>query len=167
MILRTPSILLLIALTLSLGPLTAARAGAGPSGRQFIGLSVPDAKASATWYQQAFGLQVLRETEAPDGRARVLVLGSDSLLIELLQHRDALPFDSRSHKSRAMVHGLFKVGFEVADLEMTLKQLRQLGAELMTADIVDDREQGLRYLLVRDNNGNLLQLFGTPAKAER
>jgi catechol 2,3-dioxygenase-like lactoylglutathione lyase family enzyme len=161
MSLKTPFASVVMVLVLSVGTAATTLGQAAPVGRQFIGLSVPDAPAAASWYQKAFGVSVLHEIKDPDGQAHVFILGSDTLLIELLQHRDAKPPDAAAHESKYLVHGVFKVGFYVADLDKAVVHLRGLGAEFVT-NIVDNREQRLRFVLVRDLNGNVIQLLGTP-----
>ncbi len=140
--------------------LTVGAADAPPApARAFLALSVADAAASATWYARAFDARVLHESAAPDGSARAIVIGSDRLLVELLQHRDARP--RAAGTGRHLLHGPFKAGFQVADLEASVARLRAMDAELVTG-IVEDAQLGLHYAIVRDNEGNTLQLFGAP-----
>ena len=60
-----------------------------PVAPQFVALSVPDAQKSAAWYRQAFGLRVLDEIRPDNGEAHIILLASDTLLMEILQLRDA------------------------------------------------------------------------------
>src|SRR6185436_18093384 len=56
----------------------------------FVGLSVPDAEASARWYVDHLGLKVaLRPVTTPD--FQVIVLEGRGWMVELVQRRDARP----------------------------------------------------------------------------
>jgi catechol 2,3-dioxygenase-like lactoylglutathione lyase family enzyme len=132
-----------------------------PAAPQFVALSVPDAGASARWYQEAFGLRVLDEIKPEDGAAHVFILASDTLLVEILQLRAAKSPDEEGVQSPERTHGIFKVGFHVADLDAAVKKLRDMKAVFDT-DIIDDRQHGLRFVLLRDPDGNYVQLFGKP-----
>jgi glyoxylase I family protein len=132
-----------------------------PRAPQFVALSVPDAAKSAAWYQNAFGLRLLAEVRPPDGGGYVIILKSDSLLLEILQARDAKPASAEAMAKPFLVHGLFKVGFQVADLDAAVARLTELGANFETR-IIDDTKHDLRFALLRDPDGNYVQLFGTP-----
>jgi catechol 2,3-dioxygenase-like lactoylglutathione lyase family enzyme len=132
-----------------------------PGAPQFIALSVPDASASARWYSDAFGLRALAEIKPPDGAAHVIILTSDAVLLEILQLRAAKSPGKDAVKQPELTHGIFKVGFQVQDLEAAVTKLRAMKAEFET-DIIDDDEHGLRFVLLRDPDGNYIQLFGKP-----
>jgi catechol 2,3-dioxygenase-like lactoylglutathione lyase family enzyme len=133
-----------------------------PVAPQFVALSVPDAKASARWYQEAFGLRVLDEIKLDDG-GHIFILSSDALLVEILQIPAAKSPGAEGVRDPHLTHGIFKVGFHVADLDAAVAKLRAMKAEFETS-IVDDAKHGLRFALLRDPQGNYVQLFGTPKK---
>jgi catechol 2,3-dioxygenase-like lactoylglutathione lyase family enzyme len=131
-----------------------------PTAPQFFALSVADAAASASWYGEAFGLKVLADFK-PDDNAHVIILQSDTLLLEIVQLSAARSPGDAVVKDRHRTHGIFKVGFHVANLESAVSRLREMEAKFET-DIVDDRTHNLRFVLLRDPNGNMVQLFGEP-----
>ena len=149
-------------LLLGLSGLLQARAGEviAPAAPQFFALSVPDAAASARWYGEAFGLKVLADFK-PDDTAHVIILQSDTLLLEIVQLGAARSPGEAVVKDRHLTHGIFKVGFHVANLDSAVSKLREMKAEFET-DIVDDRAHNLRFVLLRDPHGNTVQLFGKP-----
>ena len=57
----------------------------------FFALSVPDADASAAWYQRHLGFQVITKGEAPDKVARGILLDGHGSLLEIVQHSKAKP----------------------------------------------------------------------------
>ena len=131
-----------------------------PAAPQFAAISVPDAPASAAWYRKAFGLRVLDDFK-PDGADHVIILTSETLLLEILQLRAAKSPGAEAVKNPHLTHGIFKVGFHVADLDAAVATLRAMKAEFDT-DIIDDPKHGLRFVLLRDPHGNYVQLFGKP-----
>jgi catechol 2,3-dioxygenase-like lactoylglutathione lyase family enzyme len=131
-----------------------------PAAPQFFALSVPDAPASARWYAEAFGLKVLADFK-PDDNGHVIILQSDTLLLEILQLRPARSPGGAVVKDRHLTHGIFKIGFHVSDLEGAVRKLREMKAQFDT-DIVDDRAHNLRFALLRDPHGNWVQIFGKP-----
>jgi catechol 2,3-dioxygenase-like lactoylglutathione lyase family enzyme len=130
-----------------------------PSMPQFFALSVPDAPRSADWYRRAFGLEVRGEIKPPDGAAHVIILASDELLVEILQLREARAAGDENIQKPQLTHGLFKVGFHVADLDAAVDRLKAMHARFETG-IIDDARHRLRFALLRDPDGNYLQLFG-------
>jgi catechol 2,3-dioxygenase-like lactoylglutathione lyase family enzyme len=130
-----------------------------PAAPQFLALSVPDARASARWYSEAFGLRQLGEIKPPDGAAHLILLTSDSLLVEILQLRDARSPGAEAIEKPQLTQGIFKVGFHVRDLEAAVAKLRAMDARFETG-IVDDARHSLRFVLVRDPDGNFIQVFG-------
>jgi catechol 2,3-dioxygenase-like lactoylglutathione lyase family enzyme len=134
---------------------------ATPASPQFIALSVPDAQKSAAWYREAFGLRVLDEIRPDDGEAHVILLTSETLLMEILQLRAATSPGAEAIEKAELSHGIFKVGFHVQDLDAAVATLRGMKARFDTG-VIDDAKHGLRYVLLRDPDGNYVQLFGSP-----
>lgn len=151
-------------LTAIVGALLAAGSPASPFAsptKQFFAVSVPDAATAAEWYGKVFAVQVQRKIQAPDGSASVLVLASDTLVIEVLQHKDARPITAvGSRPAQAfLAHGIFKVGLYVSDFEAAVTHLRSAGVDFL-GEPAEDGE--VRYVLFRDVAGNVFQVFGAP-----
>lgn len=163
---RTLAALLLLTVVLFASPSTAAEAPPiRPAGIQFFALSVPDATASARWYQDMFGLTVLREIRPPDAPVHIFILTSDKLEVEILQHPQARPFTQAAPgvKAPTEIHGIFKVGLHVQDLAATVAALKAKGVTF-PFDLTDD-PTGVRFAILEDNSGNRIQLFERPGGA--
>jgi glyoxylase I family protein len=145
------------------GPARAAETIA-PRAPQFVALSVADAARSAAWYQKAFGLRVIGDFKPPGTQDHVIILGSDALLLEILQVHAAKSPGAAAVQKPYLMHGHFKVGFHVEDLEAAVALLKAQGAQFETG-IIDDARHHLRFALLRDPDGNYVQLFGTPRTA--
>jgi catechol 2,3-dioxygenase-like lactoylglutathione lyase family enzyme len=131
-----------------------------PGAPQFVALSVPDGEVSKRWYSEAFGLRVLDEFKLANGD-HIIILTSETLLLEILQLGAAKSPGTEAVKDPHLTHGLFKIGFHVADLDGAVAKLKDMKAEFETG-IVDDAKHDLRFALLRDPHGNYVQLFGKP-----
>jgi catechol 2,3-dioxygenase-like lactoylglutathione lyase family enzyme len=127
----------------------------------FFALSVPDADASAAWYQKHLGFQVISKGEAPDKVARGILLEGNGSLLEIVQHSKAKPLKSLlPHAEGAhQVHGIFKVGLHVRDVDAAYQAAKASGADV-AYKLGMAHEMGLRSFTLRDNDGNLVQFFG-------
>jgi catechol-2,3-dioxygenase len=135
------------------------------SGPQFFALSAADAKATADWYSRVFGVRVYHEFRAPDG-GQVVLLRGNRLSIEIVQVPGAQSPDAEAVKNPHKTHGLFKIGMQVADLDGAVAHLKSLDVKF-ESQIVDLVQPPLRFVLVRDNEGNFVQLFGEPKLADK
>lgn len=126
----------------------------------FLALSVPDLSASARWYEEKLGLRVTMRPPAMQGISAVILEGG-GLIIELIQHPEARPMSSLapSVTQSVLVHGVFKAGIIVEDLDRTLAVLRERGVEIAFGPY-PAREGQRANAIVRDNAGNLIQFFG-------
>jgi catechol 2,3-dioxygenase-like lactoylglutathione lyase family enzyme len=143
-----------------LAPPTERRAAAAATGA-FFALSVADLGASEKWYTERLGLRVVMRVPRQNG-ASVVVLESDGLIVELIQHDDAVPLGTAAPavKDNMHVHGLVKAGVIVPDFDATLAMLKARNVEIAFGPY--PKRQGQRAnVIVRDNAGNLIQFFGS------
>jgi len=124
----------------------------------FFALSVPDARASAKWYQEKLGLAVVMDPPKQD-RTKVVVLEGGGLIVELIQDDDAA---APAARGGIQVHGIVKAGVVVADFDATLATLRQRKAEIAYGPYPAGKGQRANAI-VRDGDGNLIQFFGRSA----
>lgn len=160
-LLKSACLLLLVAMPLT----THAQDGAVPvpafrSTGAFFALSVADKDASAKWYVEKFGLKVVLRPPKADGAAAVILEGG-GLIVELVELERAVPLNraAPSVTDAAFVHGIFKAGIIVEDFDATVAVLRSRGVEFAFGPF-PAREGQRANVIVRDNAGNLIQLFG-------
>jgi len=153
---------LLLAATLS----APATAGTPPppkpqSTGAFFALSVANVETVSRWYRDFLKLRVMKSGEAPNGIAKFALLEGEGVLVELIQHREAKDraVVAPSVKEEYQIHGIFKVGMIVEDLDgifaRTKAQHIPIAYDMMTA-----KDIPLRSFSVRDPEGNLVQFFG-------
>lgn len=133
---------------------------AHPNGA-FFALSVADAQRMAAWYRDELGLSIVSQGEAQQGSIRFALLQGQGTVVELIQRQDAKPLReiAPSLAGNYQVHGLFKAGINVRDIDALYARMRARGVPIpypleMTKDIA------LRSFTIRDPEGNLIQFFG-------
>ena len=128
----------------------------------FIALSVANVDARAKWYSDTFDLTVVKSrSESPDKKSIATILSGHGLIVELIQHVEAKPLSAaapgltRSYQ----VHGIFKAGIVVSDLDASLRELEARHVDIAFRPFTDDA-LGVRSFAIRDNAGNFVQFFG-------
>jgi catechol 2,3-dioxygenase-like lactoylglutathione lyase family enzyme len=155
-----------LALSPAMAQLKSARAESPTDARPFwIGLSVPDAEASASWYQEKLHFTVKKRLVLPEHQLRIVFLEVNGYTIELVESKAATSFETVHKripqvKERDNLNGFFKVGFLVRDVDALAAELKRTGVKLIS-EPSDDRAFGVRHFLVEDNAGNTLQFFAT------
>ena len=126
----------------------------------FFAVSVADLDASAKWYAEKLGLTVVMRPPKLE-KSAVVVLEGGGLIVELLQHDDAQPLRTAAPSITAdyLVHGVFKAGIIVDDLQQTLATLKARGVPIAMGPYPATAEQRANAL-IRDNDGNFIQFFG-------
>ena len=127
----------------------------------FFALSVPDVETSSKWYADKLGLKVaMQMAKSKDGPAvRILVGGG--LIVELIEVEKAVPLSKAAPAISAteLVHGIFKAGVIVDDLDQVIALLKARDVAIFLGPF-PARENSMRNLIIRDNDGNLIQFFG-------
>jgi catechol 2,3-dioxygenase-like lactoylglutathione lyase family enzyme len=123
----------------------------------FFALSVADLESAIAWYSRAFELKLERRLPLPDSVGTGAILTSPDLVLEILSLRGAAPASSGGHDDPP-AHGIFKVGFSVPRLGPYLERFQRLGIAIAYGPF-DDSTLASRTVIIRDDAGNLLQLF--------
>jgi catechol 2,3-dioxygenase-like lactoylglutathione lyase family enzyme len=137
-------------------------AGTAPRRRgSFFAISVADVAAMSSWYQDKLTMRVVTAGEAPNKIAKFAILEGNGVLLELIQHAKAddrkvlAPAATEAH----LIHGIFKAGMIVDDLDGLYASLKQRGA-IIAYDLMPAKDVPMRSFIVRDPEGNLVQFFG-------
>jgi catechol 2,3-dioxygenase-like lactoylglutathione lyase family enzyme len=127
----------------------------------FIALSVASLDRMLPWYRDTLGFHVHSTGTAPNGNIRFALLRHGDALVELLQLPNARPRTEAAASTTAAheIHGFFKSGVVVQDIDAAYRRARERGIplayELGQPPNGPDRSFG-----VRDPEGNLLPFFG-------
>ena len=153
-------IALFIALPVSVGAQTASENPFATARGGFIALSVRDLQASAKWYTEKLGLKSIMTVPRTGKIAGVVALEGDGLVVELIQHDDAV---ARAGASPELTRGIAKAGVIVTDFDRTVAALRARGIEI-TSGPYPPRPNIRANLMFRDNEGNYVQILGPYAR---
>jgi hypothetical protein len=164
-VLIAKTIVPVIALIFALASFTSAQTtGKTPTGKPsgiFIALSVADVDSLSKWYQEKLGFTVLKSGEAPNKIAKFALLQNEAGVIELIQHREAktLAEAAPSIKAAFQLHGIFKVGMVVENLDQLYASMKERQVQI-AYDIMAAKDVPMRSFTIRDGEGNMLQFFG-------
>ena len=119
----------------------------------FFALSVPNLAESVQWYSDKLGLAVVFQTSS--GGTEVTVMEGGGLTVELIRDPAAQPGPARPE----LLHGVYKAGFLVKHFDTTVEELRARGVTIAFGPFTATDQQRAN-VLIRDNAGNLIQIFG-------
>ena len=124
------------------------------------GISVPDLEASIDWYKAILGFEVERREAFPPLQGKVAFMRRGEMAFEIFEvpGAAALPEDRRIPNKDLLTHGNKHVAFAVKDVRATVEVLKERGADVVfVLDI-----GGGTVSFIRDNSGNLIELFQQP-----
>jgi catechol 2,3-dioxygenase-like lactoylglutathione lyase family enzyme len=126
----------------------------------FFALSVADIEASVRWYSEKLDLKIVMRVPK-ENKVAVTVLEGSGLIVELIQHDEALPLSKAAPavKDNLLIHGMLKAGVIVDDFDKTLVMLKARQVEFAFGPFPARANQRAN-VIIRDNAGNLIQIFG-------
>lgn len=127
----------------------------------FLALSVASMDRMLPWYRDTLGFHVYREGVISERQIRFALVRQGTAFIELLQLPDARPRAEAAPGTTGafQIHGFFKSGFVVADIDRVYHLLVSRGVRLEYT-LGRPPDGPYRSFGVRDPEGNLLQFFG-------
>ena len=128
---------------------------AGPSGSYFA-VIVKDLDASVDWYANVFDVD--RGELLTDGdKYKIVNLARPGLFIELLELRAAVA------RPEHYLEGPFKLGLLVDDLDAFVRRLPE---SIPPLDVIEDERNNLRFVQLRDPDGNIVQVMETLSSSD-
>ncbi len=126
----------------------------------FVAVSVADLDRIVAWYRDTLGFRVHSQGTIPGGKIRFALLQQGNTLVEVLKLPDSKPRNKAAPGyGEAQIHGFFKSGFVVADIDQVYAAIRQQGVSI-PYEIVRPPDGPYRTFGIRDPEGNLIQFFG-------
>ena len=125
----------------------------------FSAVIVHDVDSSTAWYQSVFDLKIKNRINDIERGFRVIILESPTFLLELIENK-SWPAQKKLLADKpegTRIEGLFKIGFQVHDMNACLKHLADL--KIIPERIYTDAATKKRNFLISDPDGNLLQFF--------
>lgn len=134
--------------------------GPGLIGKTFIALNVSNADSTAAWYEDMFGVKLLKEIKIPDGYGHIRIEGNEHLMVEILRAKDSwsLAQCNLDKENAHLLRGYFKTGFFVEDIRKAREYFKVKSGKVVH-DIFRDEETATLSFIIEDPNGNMLQFI--------
>ncbi len=102
----------------------------------------------------------MNQVELKERGLRMANLKSGKGWIELIEFKDAVSQEElqKDAAKKTRLIGIFKFGFIVTDLSQWIKRLSDSGVKF-NGDIVKDPNIAMRMIILKDPDGNRVQLF--------
>lgn len=117
-------------------------------------IEAADIERSESWYVSVFGVKRVNRFDRPAFDQRILI--GDDVILELVESKPS----ARKADERHL--GIVKAGVQIGDLDSRLKEWRAAGLA-PAGGLVFDEALGLATVLLRDPDGNIIQIFGKSA----
>jgi methylmalonyl-CoA/ethylmalonyl-CoA epimerase len=126
-----------------------------PTGKlRHIALSVPDRRAAQEFYENGFGMELVRENETPMASVGYMSDGVMSLaLIEYKSDEAAGQATSPTNVGKDFV-GLHHIGFWVDDVDATKASLEENGGHYMMGEVAKDTSGGSGFYEIKYRDPN-------------
>jgi catechol 2,3-dioxygenase-like lactoylglutathione lyase family enzyme len=124
-----------------IGPMRHGSASLEPA---FAGIYVADAEKAARWYAEVLGYRIVKPPATIAVGVRMAMLERADSRIELIE--------------AAGWRGIFKIGFDVDDVDAMAARLKRDGVRIVVPPF-DDPQFGVRSFIAADPDGNNLQFF--------
>lgn len=128
-----------------------------PENGAFFALSAADADGLADWYEAQLGFE--RRASHANAEREAILLRRPGVLLEIAGFNEARARDSLSPALESyLVHGIFKIGFIVADLDASFANAESAAMDIFFPVVKADDDW--RSFAIRDPEGNIVQFFG-------
>jgi catechol 2,3-dioxygenase-like lactoylglutathione lyase family enzyme len=131
-----------------------------PLAPRLVAIVVPDLARAKTWYSDLLGFTAVEEKAFPEMGLRICLLRSGEFELELVQNKNAVRRADLS--SEKEIEGFAKLAFTVGDLDKLHSRMVAAGTTIVRSPSKSTRTGQGRYMLVRDDSGNLLQFIESP-----
>ena len=160
---KAPAIIL-AGLILMLADSTIANAPVRPV---LIGIYAQNYQESVTWYIENFGFESTNEVVNDNANLRIGFLDNGAFELEIYSDIVIAPETVRLKRDRFGMpsEGFVKLTLETSDLEKLAHQLSANDVEFVREINESDRKPGQSWFMVKDPDGNLIQVFG-PSPSE-
>jgi methylmalonyl-CoA/ethylmalonyl-CoA epimerase len=126
-----------------------------PTGKlRHLALSVPDRREATKFYQNTFGMELVRENETPMASVAYMSDGVMSLALIEYKSDDAAGKKTSPKGEGKKFVGLHHVGFWVDDVEATKKKIEENGGRYMMGEVAKDTGGSTGYYEIKYSDPN-------------
>jgi len=127
-----------------------------------IGIYAQNYHESVTWYTKNFGFETTNEVVNDNANLRISFLDNGAFELEIYSDIIRSPESVRLSRDRFGMpsEGFVKLSLETSDLENLADELSANTVEFVRDINESDRKPGQSWFMVKDPDGNLIQVFG-------
>lgn len=126
-------------------------------GKAFLAINTDQESDLVFWYQETFGMEVLKRFQSEDGTTVGVILKKNNFYVEIL-HSSKIREDFKEQSGQIVKRGIKKVGIFV-DKPVEEFQTCLKNHNLKVGRIFHDREMGVKLLHLTDPEGNELEII--------
>jgi len=125
-----------------------------------VALSVSNVNKISKWYQDVLGFQFTRRMDFDEYGVHIEFLNSNDFRLELIEKQGSKSKKERMPdlEDKSLLQGLMKIGFLVENINDISTSLREKGVKVVY-DVTDDPEENIRWMIIEDPDGNIIQFF--------
>jgi len=127
-----------------------------------IGIYAQNYEDSVTWYSQTFGFEITKEVVNDNANLKIGFLDNGAFELEIYADivRSPEVIRLKRHRFGMPSEGFVKLSLETTDLRHLGAALSANGVEFVREINESDRKPGQSWFMVKDPDGNLIQVFG-------
>jgi len=129
-----------------------------------IAIAVTDLQRSADWYKRIFGFEIRYRTFIDPLKAEFMILRRQDMQIELLAQQSAARSAEMIPGPHLQTSGIKAIVFRTNDLEAVTAYLEDEVVDFVWK-IATLSKDGLRSTMIRDPDGNLINVLSYPEKS--
>jgi catechol 2,3-dioxygenase-like lactoylglutathione lyase family enzyme len=121
-----------------------------------ITMSVPDLDPAVRWYSEKLGFREVQRKSYPEFKTSLAFLELNGYRVELIEDGNSQPSPKRADPpAHTALQGISQFSFLTTDLGGVRNELVRRGVSI--AWEFENVELGVKFLFIRDLNGNLIQ----------
>ncbi len=128
--------------------------------KYFFAIVVSDIDKSINWYNNILEFSLLNKREVESIGLKQANLNRGNVHLEIIQLESAIEpkevISEFGQKSKLI--GLFKVGFSIPDFNLFISRLSKIDTNA-SGNVVNDPNSNERMIIIRDPDGNRIQIF--------
>jgi ketosteroid isomerase-like protein/catechol 2,3-dioxygenase-like lactoylglutathione lyase family enzyme len=119
-------------------------------------LCVGNLDATAKWYQDVLGFEVVNAQDLPKYFSRVMYLRTKAVFLELVENKNFVPSRRPDPPQHCISQGISQMCIWVDRIEETLNLVKEREIEI-AFPLVSSNELEVKSFFIRDNEGNLIE----------
>lgn len=126
----------------------------------FSALIVDNIEESITWYRTYLGFKLINKREFPIAGFKQANLKRGTFFMELIELDSAVAAKDviSNYNSKTRIQGIFKIGFTISKFDRWVKHLKESNIKFH-GTVVKDKKSGKKMVIIKDPDGNKIQLF--------